>query len=474
MKKVFLTLLLILTLTILITLPAFSQTPTSETLTFTTYYPSPHGVYKQLLVTERMAIGNADGSIDGIVDVNDLGADALGNPAISSITLGGSLALGTHIPSAVGNSITIVPTGVYDSRGDYYLAEALRVVGPTSDYIIAIQDGTGRVQHYWNAMPGSANQTYLVSGEAAGKILFGAPNNTYPWIEFKYGPSGGAAIAGAPISWESHMVIKQDGNVGIGTDNPQAKLDITAAPTWSVDNYGANLVVRTGNGVQRNNAIALLDALDSNPWAIANKDGNLRIMPMPALGTNNTSPTYDKGLHITANGNVGIGTVNPTAKLHVKGASPDNIQKWGYGADTYMTLGRGYASSNGSLVIGSDGSDILYPMPLTIDMRGQNAVEGRNAIVMYASDDNNMAVILSNKSTIGFWQLPPPIGPDKGANLSHAKLPANIQVGAVTTGDIHFEKDGKKLWRMFEDEEGVYLENIRSGKVYSFVLQELK
>jgi len=47
-----------------------------------------------------------------------------------------------------------------------------------------------------------------------------------------------------------------------------------------------------------------------------------------------------------------------------------------------------------------------------------------------------------------------------------------VQAYGYNTGDIIFQKDGKKLWRMFEDEAGLYLENLNTGKIYSFVLRE--
>ncbi len=40
------------------------------------------------------------------------------------------------------------------------------------------------------------------------------------------------------------------------------------------------------------------------------------------------------------------------------------------------------------------------------------------------------------------------------------------------TGDLFFQKDGRTLWRMFEDEAGLYVENIASGKKYDVVLRE--
>ena len=48
----------------------------------------------------------------------------------------------------------------------------------------------------------------------------------------------------------------------------------------------------------------------------------------------------------------------------------------------------------------------------------------------------------------------------------------DIQAKAYHTGDIYFQKDGRELWRMFEDEKGLYLENLKSEKQYRFVLEE--
>jgi len=50
-----------------------------------------------------------------------------------------------------------------------------------------------------------------------------------------------------------------------------------------------------------------------------------------------------------------------------------------------------------------------------------------------------------------------------------------IQATAFDVGDITFrdQETQQILWRMFEDEDGLYLENNKTGKVYRFVLQEV-
>jgi hypothetical protein len=47
-----------------------------------------------------------------------------------------------------------------------------------------------------------------------------------------------------------------------------------------------------------------------------------------------------------------------------------------------------------------------------------------------------------------------------------------VQAHDFITGDITFRKDGKKLWRMFEDEKGLYVENLSTGKTSKVFLEE--
>jgi hypothetical protein len=49
-----------------------------------------------------------------------------------------------------------------------------------------------------------------------------------------------------------------------------------------------------------------------------------------------------------------------------------------------------------------------------------------------------------------------------------------VQGKVVVAGDILFKKDQQNLWRMFEDEKGLYVENIKTGKKYKLALQEME
>jgi hypothetical protein len=47
-----------------------------------------------------------------------------------------------------------------------------------------------------------------------------------------------------------------------------------------------------------------------------------------------------------------------------------------------------------------------------------------------------------------------------------------IQAQGYYTGDIFFQKDGKKLWRMFEKEDGLYLQSLTNGKISRVFLEQ--
>jgi hypothetical protein len=39
------------------------------------------------------------------------------------------------------------------------------------------------------------------------------------------------------------------------------------------------------------------------------------------------------------------------------------------------------------------------------------------------------------------------------------------------TGDIIFQKNKEKIWRLYEKEDGLYLENLKTGKKYKILLE---
>ena len=123
------------------------------------------------------------------------------------------------------------------------------------------------------------------------------------------------------------LSVLGDGKVGIGTDNPQAKLNISGSSAnirldnTGTGNYGLEIWRNGNKGASfawgEGNANLEIKNYRNDSQA----DGPYANIDFFTGGTNATSPNYnpDLRMRIQQTGEVGIGTSNPTAKLHVEG-----------------------------------------------------------------------------------------------------------------------------------------------------------
>ncbi|KKW10390.1 MAG: Phage tail fiber-like protein [Parcubacteria group bacterium GW2011_GWA2_49_9] len=135
-----------------------------------------------------------------------------------------------------------------------------------------------------------------------------------------------AADTGNPILSETVMIIKNGGNVGIGTIVPSGILSVT--PTqYSTGTASQSLTTVTGVGTTWTSAMVGSQFV----YADGTNGGTITAFTDTTHVTVSTSQTVASqaykiaytGLQVATTGNVGIGTVSPGAALHVSATMPD-------------------------------------------------------------------------------------------------------------------------------------------------------
>jgi hypothetical protein len=117
-------------------------------------------------------------------------------------------------------------------------------------------------------------------------------------------------------------------NVGIGTNNPSAKLDVSAGTNLnlgiqqlSLDNFSNDGIGITFSRTSSDDDLMALGVADSDKLGLFSRSGII----FATSGSSTYSATSEV-MRITEGGNVGIGTTSPTSKLSIQNAgSSDSI-----------------------------------------------------------------------------------------------------------------------------------------------------
>jgi hypothetical protein len=238
---------------------------------------------------------NADAAINltgnAVVFVSALAADVQSNVDINGGTIDGTVIGGTSAAAITGTTIT--------ATGDVTIADKIVHAGDTNTAIRFPAAGT-------------------VTVETAGSERFR---------------------------------IDSAGNVGIGTSSPGAKLDVSAGigsgatgvaalNTLTVQNSGAaGITILTSNNVF--GSIAFGDPENGAIGRIRYNHSDDAML----FQTNDATR-----MRIDASGNVGIGTANPAAQLHVSGTTNNTAQFTASISDTTMDV---TAVTSGTLAVGN-------------------------------------------------------------------------------------------------------------------------
>ena len=205
----------------------------------------------------------------------------------------------------------------------------------------AISNYVGLPEMYYtsNAYYDGSNWIRKTANASMNMVLSGYNNNFLV-------QSAASGTAGAAVSFVSRFYINgSNGNVGIGTTSPGAKLEIrgnSESLILDVDSTGFDgryallpgrfVVGMMGNGYPEigynfrmtGNAYTKLGS--DTAWGVDFGNSNLMRFKYASTGTGTFS--FNTALAINTSGNIGIGTTSPSARLHLQGnAAYLNIQQ---------------------------------------------------------------------------------------------------------------------------------------------------
>lgn len=131
------------------------------------------------------------------------------NPSTGRVGLGGTPSARLHIQGTAADDI------VFDADHTNFNGRNARfpgrvVIGPA---------GGGYPGIYYNAVPTNAGGWNYLGSDTAWRIDLGNSNR----MTLSYAPTGSS---GSAITWANLLVANSSTNIGIGTDNPGAKLDV--------------------------------------------------------------------------------------------------------------------------------------------------------------------------------------------------------------------------------------------------------
>jgi hypothetical protein len=400
-------------------------------------------------------IGNAG------TDFNTLGGLTLANQL--SINSGGAIIQGN-----VGIGTTN-PSQKLDVNGAIALNGKLLHISTPNKYLDLDNTGAANVvlqgygNFYFNNYDGSsygARMTILGGGVAgSGNVGIGTTNPGYildvagtarvsaniimpNWTDVRWGwDTDGGTIArlvgvggaggylGAYTNGTEKMRITSTGNVGIGTTNPGAPLEIITSPVSgeavSIKLNNTSFAWNSGpsiqnffnvNGTQRN-----LTKIVSNLVNVSGGNGSADLR----FFTTNLGTSSSEAMRINYNGNVGIGTTNPGARLEVAGTAGNGSIKLdpssSFGSYIRTTAGTNYgflylAPASNRVIISDSAQAYIFSIynatteAVSLNSNGNSFLNGGNvgigttspsALLSVAGDSTKNAYFFYDNANVG-------------------------------------------------------------------------
>jgi hypothetical protein len=298
--------------------------------------PTPGGSHANAIIAFQATNSSGNGDLQFWLEQNNTPTERL------RITSDGKIGINDTSPE---NSLSIKNIGSFEGDANSF-------------YLGSNFTGTG--------------QNFSGNNKHAQRFFFNnAASNGY----LRYENTGTTGTAGNPITWQERFRITSSGYVGIGSDNPTGRLDIQ-------DNFENRFAIRLSNTMGNGRTYGFRSH-GTNGEAFTLYHGNLRMQQWDDYQTGGNTIFYSGGsesFRVHNNGNIGIGTNNPNAPLHVATAANTNtIAIFG---STDETSGSTYQA----LHIKND----VASYPALVNVSSSDILDLRSAgSVQVTIDDNN-------------------------------------------------------------------------------------
>ena len=216
-----------------------------------------------------------------------------------------------------------------------------------TDDIFNLYDGTDNITTVVDGGALTHKGTLTVGVDDTGHDVkfFGATSGAYMLWDESADDLILAGASGLSLSGTGNLTVAS-GNVGIGTTSPSTKLD------FGVTSAGDNIITLRKNS---NSVIGIGAGTGFGVKVFAPSDGgSTDLMFETGIISTGDGTTYSqRGLAVTYNGNVGIGTSAPNTTFQVDGSCKINTSL-GVGTDASGTVGEIRATNNVTAYYSSD------------------------------------------------------------------------------------------------------------------------
>ena len=300
----------------------------------------------------------------------------------------------------------------------------------------------------------STSGDYMTGAAAIATKLIASSDTNFRGGDLKFYTSG---ITSATIGLTEKMVINTQGNVGVGTDSPGARIDIkgvAGSPATS--------------GTTQNGILRIQNATNNNTLDIGQVAGSPYGTWLQAADKSDLNPTYTYPILLNPNGgNVGIGNTSTEGKLTISytaaelptsGTTSNSAIQVISSLGNQLNLGLNTVSGDYGAYIQASDNNLAVPYPLNLQPNGGNVGIGTSspanklhiiantAGIEYdtgagvrvdnaaSSPDVSIMMAVSSTNNIGIIQTLEPTVSWSTKNLAIQPRGGNVGIGSGTTG----------------------------------------